>query len=150
MFKIKYVYLGDLGESVIVKDGIEVPFRPRTKNVISSIAFWGDIIITHSNHLRRVDDNTKVLLEEVDDYVVNNKEDGYIELNVMATEPSINNTLEGYIVVIESSPTEILTNGHQLFKRDPLQTVTVLTNGNYLEIFGNRFEVIDNRLVLIV
>ena len=150
MFKIKYVYLGELGESVVVKDGIEVHFRPKTENIISSFAFWGDIRIIHSNNLRRVHNNTKVLLEEIDDYVINNKKDGYIELNVMATEPSINNTLEGYIVVIESSPTEIHTDGHQLFKRDPLQTVTVLTNGNYLEIFGHRLEVIDNRLVLIV
>lgn len=148
MYYIKEINIDNYNNTIEIINGIKTYKIDKMFVVVDD--FWGKTEIMLGDYADR-DLITKKgethLIPYANEYTIKELDDGYkhIILNVSTPQEKI----DGYIVIIKYA-TNIKTDGEVLFRRYPTEVVTVLKEGNYLELFDRKIEVINNKLCLIM
>ena len=151
MFFLKEIYVSDLGDGTTVKSGIVVEKRLNDFEAINN--FWGKSKIvfgenvdlskfaTIANHNRALlPYASKIVIEETTSF-------GFKNIHFIVNEHE-SNDVDGYVIFVDNSYTDIQTTGEIIYMRDEKQAIVILREGNTLQFDGRIVEVINNKLML--
>lgn len=145
MYFIKEIDINKLEDTIKITNGIKT--YDINGKYVAVDDFWGKtefVIGTYADKSLFKVDEKSIIIPYASEYSVKNIGDGYKELFFNVSTPEYKN-VQGYIVIVKYA-TDIKTNGTTLFRRYPTEIVVLLKEGQFLEIFDKRLEVIQNKL----
>lgn len=140
--------------NVICLDGIKCVELPDEITPLN--AFWGETDIHVGEYAdmelmkKKCEDEdieNMYFLSYVSEYKSEDVIDNYKKISFNISTPGV---VDGYIVFIPHSFSEIHFTGEKLFGRYPTEIVAVLKEGNYIEFGGKTVKVINGELVLVL
>lgn len=152
MFLIKQIIINNLEENIKVIDGIRCVYV--NGRYVAIEAFWGKSEIIVGNYAdktlfkRDKEEEDVEIIPYASECMIKDLDDGWKNLCFNISTYQLEK-LEGYIIIVKYS-SSIETDGDILFRRYPTEVVVKLTNDNYIKLGTKRFEVINNKLCLIL
>ena len=146
MYLLKRIQVNPFDRIITTTDGLTMVKLKDSNQSKVLHCFWGEInfTITHDAP-KNIRNGTTSYIFYANEYDYQQLEDGLINLHLTigAFEPD---NVEGYILFIRNEK-DIKTNGQKLFGRFPSEIVVVLKNGEYIELSGEKIEVMHGMLI---
>lgn len=149
MFLIKEININMLEDTVKIIHGLTT-YKINNKYEVKN-CFWGKSEVFVGKFIDELlirKNDGKHIISYANEIVIKNLDDNYKQIDFNISAPDKNN-INGYIIIIKYGE-NIKTDGSVLFRRYPTEIVAMLKEGNYLEVYNKRFEVINNKLCMIL